>query len=715
MIHLINGTLLNGGKYRIKRFISSGGFGCTYEGEHTMLGARVAIKEFFVKDFCNRNDQTGAVEIATYSKEALVGKLKKKFVEEARVLCQFSHPNIVHVNDIFEENGTAYYVMDYIDGESLSEKVQRQGHLGVTEAVGYILKVADALEYVHNHSRLHLDVKPGNIMVDQNNRVVLIDFGVSKHYDDESGENTSTMLGVNTPGFAPIEQSTQSLNTFSPATDIYALGATLYKLLTGITPPNSVAIMNEDASLAPLPQTISPFVRNAVMQAMQVKRKDRPQSIAAFRKLLKSGEACKRDEGINFKDFELKGYNNFKNNNNARMDHKVKEEPAVNRPYNITPPKPPVKEPSKSNWPKIALFSFILLVAGVTVGYLTTRSSDDKDLYPIADDVDTSTELAENIVEDEYSPVDSVAIYESEVPVYKSGDEVYTASTTTETIDYEAWGYTGTYKGELLGGVPYGYGTFTSEAGDKYVGNWKDGLAEGNGTFAWANGDKYVGRFNNGKRNGRGTFTWGENSEWAGDKYVGNFIDDYRNGQGTYYYSNGNVYEGEWKNGESNGQGTFTWPDGDKYVGDFVDGYRTGQGTYTWPDGDKYVGQWKNSKMNGQGTYYYSNGNVYEGDWKDDKRTGQGTFTWPGGDKYIGDFVDGVRVGHGTYTWPDGDKYIGQWKDSKMNGQGTYYFSSGDKYVGEWKDDKKHGQGIFYNADGTIWRKGQWENDNFVE
>ncbi len=237
-IYLSDNTRLQGGRFKIVRFIGSGGFGCTYEGEHTMLQRRVAIKEFFVKDFCDREGSTSKVTVSTSGKKELVEKLKRKFVEEARATSKMEHPNIVKVYDVFEENGAAYYVMDYIDGKSLEKVVKERGPLPEQTALKYIRQVADALGYVHSLNRLHLDLKPGNIMTDGKGNAVLVDFGASKQYDEVGGENTSTLIGK-TPGYAPIEQMGNSVTTFSPATDIYALGATLYKLLTGVTPPGS--------------------------------------------------------------------------------------------------------------------------------------------------------------------------------------------------------------------------------------------------------------------------------------------------------------------------------------------------------------------------------------------------------------------------------------------------------------------------------------------
>lgn len=250
------------------------------------METRVAIKEFFVKDYCNRDEATSHVTLATQSKRELVGKLRQKFIDEARALFKMKHDNIVRVNTFFEENGTAYYVMEYVDGLSLNDILKKRGSLSETEVLGYIRQVAVALKYVHQQNRLHLDVKPGNILVDNTGKAVLIDFGASKHYDEGTGENTTTMQGLNTPGYAPYEQTVEGITEFTPASDIYALGATMYKLLTGVTPPNSGLLFLKKKTLAPLPETISTVTRNAISAAMQLHEEDRPQSVDELLDLL---------------------------------------------------------------------------------------------------------------------------------------------------------------------------------------------------------------------------------------------------------------------------------------------------------------------------------------------------------------------------------------------------------------------------------------------
>ncbi len=295
-MHLPVGTLLQGGRYEIIRYISSGGFGCTYEARDTKFKSRVksvAIKEFFVKDFCNRDADSNTVVVATNSKVELVNKLRVKFLEEADALFELEHPNIVRVTDTFEENGTAYYVMEYISGTTLAAIVDKEGSLSEERALGYIRQVADALKYVHSHKRSHFDVKPQNIMVDSNDRAVLIDFGVSKQYDEVNGVNTSTLVGY-TPGYAPMELTYNDIAEFSPTTDIYSLGATLFNLVTGTVPP-SAGRVNEDG--LPVLVDVSAQVFDAIKAAMQPRRKDRPQNIDEFLSLLSENGNVKGENG----------------------------------------------------------------------------------------------------------------------------------------------------------------------------------------------------------------------------------------------------------------------------------------------------------------------------------------------------------------------------------------------------------------------------------
>ena len=271
--------------------LGSGGFGITYLGTQTGLERNIVIKEFFMSGYCLRDEYSNLITVPTVSNVEFVERFKDKFLKEARHIAQLKHPNIVNIIDVFEENGTAYYVMDFIEGGSLVEKVQREGSLPENVAKRYILQIADALNYIHQRYMNHLDVKPGNIMLSRNDNAILIDFGLSKQYDSQTGHQTSTTPVGISHGYAPMEQYKEGgVSEFSPETDIYSLGATLYYLLTGARPPVSQEI-NEDG--LPLDQlkakNISWPTISAIINAMKPRRKERTHDINTFIAELNAG------------------------------------------------------------------------------------------------------------------------------------------------------------------------------------------------------------------------------------------------------------------------------------------------------------------------------------------------------------------------------------------------------------------------------------------
>ena len=289
--YLSSESSLQGGRYRIVRMLGSGGFGITYLGTQTGLERNIVIKEFFMTDYCLRDEYSNLITVPTVSNVEFVERFKDKFLKEARHIAQLKHPNIVSIIDVFEENGTAYYVMDFIEGGSLVEKVQREGSLPENVAKRYILQIADALNYIHQRYMNHLDVKPGNIMLSRNDNAILIDFGLAKQYDSQTGHQTSTTPVGISHGYAPMEQYKEGgVSEFSPETDIYSLGATLYYLLTGARPPVSQEI-NEDG--LPLDQlkakNISWPTISAIINAMKPRKKERTHDINTFIAELNAG------------------------------------------------------------------------------------------------------------------------------------------------------------------------------------------------------------------------------------------------------------------------------------------------------------------------------------------------------------------------------------------------------------------------------------------
>lgn len=275
-------STLQGGKYRIIEKLGQGGFGITYLAENTMLEGKVAIKEFFFKEYCERDDATCHVTIPTTGNREIVERFKQKFIKEAKTTFKLNHPNIVRILDVFEENGTAYYVMDYIEGESLGDMVKRRGAIPEAEALGYVKDAASALEYVHSKNINHLDIKPSNLMRrKEDGRIIVIDSGVVKQYATVISEGCTPACISH--GYSPAEQYRKNgVQAFSPQSDVYALAATLFKLLTGNTPPNAIKIRDEGLPVAKLQEKyISLPVISAIAMAMKG-RHERIQSMVEF-------------------------------------------------------------------------------------------------------------------------------------------------------------------------------------------------------------------------------------------------------------------------------------------------------------------------------------------------------------------------------------------------------------------------------------------------
>lgn len=282
------GSVLRSGKreYRVEAVLGKGGFGITYKVSAMEQVGRIpvrvefAMKEFFM-DGCLR-DASGKVSTAATKGEAADGL--KDFISEARRLNSLCGQcrNIVPVDEVFEANGTACYVMEFLDGGSLADYVKKQGALSVGAAKKILKPVADAVAFLHSNRITHLDIKPGNIMFRSNGEPVLIDFGLAKHYDRRGNATTTVRTLAYSAGFSPAEQYV-GLKQFSPQSDVYALAATFANMLTGKTPPEAIDL---EFSLNDWSVCLPEGVRSAVVHAMAYSRKDRTLSVCDFVKEL---------------------------------------------------------------------------------------------------------------------------------------------------------------------------------------------------------------------------------------------------------------------------------------------------------------------------------------------------------------------------------------------------------------------------------------------
>ncbi len=394
MTFLKKGTTLHQGKYTIVKTLGKGSFGITYlasvtaslSGElgYLNVDADVTIKEFFMGAMNTRNTNEKTIE---HTDSQIVRDYKRKFIREANNLSRLHHENIVNVLDVFEENNTAYYVMEYIDGGTIDDMIKMNGRVSPSQTAKITRQVCAALQYMHDNRMVHLDLKPKNIMINSKGVVKLIDFGLSKQYDENGEPEESTTIGLGTVGYAPIEQANSLREGSLPVTiDVYALGATMYKMLTGMVPPEASYVLNNGLPLQPLRQAGVPKpMENIVCKAMAPITRFRYQSVGEMLTLV----------------------NQFADNADDVDGTQNAEDTVLHEDKTL--PVPPT--PNHKKWKIIAVVSSV--AALVLIGLLIMGlNSDKKDLWidthsvikserDFDDSADSSKDTIEKIGDDE--------------------------------------------------------------------------------------------------------------------------------------------------------------------------------------------------------------------------------------------------------------------------------------------------------------------------
>lgn len=287
---LSKGTILHGISYdyEIVKALGQGSFGITYLASVKMRGelgsidstTHVAIKEFFMHEVNGREDTI----VTSGSKAGVYDKYKGKFIKEAINLSKLHHKNIIRVVEAFEANNTVYYAMEYVDGGSLDDLIRTSNGLSETETLKYSIQIGEALRFMHSMNMLHLDLKPSNVMIREGG-AVLIDFGLSKQYDEDGNPESSTTIGGGTAGYAPLEQTNyegEKRDGLPVSMDIYAFGATIFKMLTGHKPPVASDILNDGFPAGELTaKGVSQKLIDIIKKAMEPLRKNRFKSVEA--------------------------------------------------------------------------------------------------------------------------------------------------------------------------------------------------------------------------------------------------------------------------------------------------------------------------------------------------------------------------------------------------------------------------------------------------
>lgn len=487
-------------EYTIEEKPGAGGFGITYRVSAFIMVGNVkiktwfAVKEFFMSDSCERDENNSVCYSNPVKNKVEEGR--RDFLSEAKRLNKLSvnHPNIVHVNEVFEANNTVYYVMEYLNGGSLRTMVKQNGALSEQDALDMLLPVIKAVDFLHKAKLTHLDIKPDNIMLrlDEETRrmvPVLIDFGLAKHYDDK-GNATSTIRTVGlSDGYAPMEQYI-GITTFTPQADVYALGATLLYLLTG-KKPKVASEITEREILASLPSEVSDRTRQAIVHAMKEKKDQRTQSASLLYDSLTKDDVIIDDDPNNIKKKTVSGHT-------KTIKKEEKEKMAVEEVK--------VEQGWLNRHGTMLGWGLAIIIAIVYFTMGANSSEDDKNQTAQTAQI---TAAAQKTV--------------SEIPIYGADGTV-------------AYKYAGQVDGNNL---PHGKGTATYDDGRKYVGQFEHGMRQGEATFTFSDGNVFKGTFKNDKLS-KGRLT-SHQKDTKGMYFTGTFNND-QPYTGSWHLANGSVY-----------------------------------------------------------------------------------------------------------------------------------------------------------------------------
>lgn len=508
------GALLSNKKYQIERYLSSGGFGNTYVAIDTAFDERVAIKELYIKGVCGRMNDSASISISLTENQRTFEAQQEKFKKEAKRLRKLVNPHIIRVHDLFDENGTSYYVMDLVDGENLSERIKRTKKPMTEQELMLILpQILDALETVHSEGIWHLDLKPANIMLDRKGNALLIDFGASKQLRNKDGNSLSTSSALAyTPGYAPSEQMEQNVEKFGPWTDLYALGATMYNVLT-MSPPPSPSDIDEDAENAlPIPANVSKKTHDLILWLMKPNRKMRPQSVADVKQFLVEVPTQQHDKKPKVTKTE--------DQDDDTLYKSGKKQTATSSTENK---KPSSSQKEKGGLKKLMPFLIaVLVIAGIGGGVVMMNQSKCSSQKEIAAP-DSLSEMLDSI---------PVVVTNQEVTVGAGPENMRTYTYTGEVDKNNLPQGEGTAVFEKYGNIPAAY----------YEGNFVDGLCDGEGTLTFTSGDKFEGILNGGYYQ-EGTYTLSDGSYFKGTFKSGSPWN------GTWYTSKGKK-DGDVKEGK---------------------------------------------------------------------------------------------------------------------------------------------------------------------
>ena len=535
-------------QYRVEKVLGQGGFGLTYLAQDTRLDMSVALKEFFPRESAAREPNGGVRPKSSLENEQFAAGLKG-FLSEAQILARFRHPNIVQVHNFFEENSTAYMVMAFEKGESLSVLLKLQEHWSEVELLKIVLPLLDGLKILHGAGFIHRDIKPGNIYIRQNGTPVLLDFGATRH---AIGEHTKTLTALLTPGYAPMEQYYSSSKRQGAWTDIYAMGAVLYRAITGQVPDHATDRMSAlpRGELDPLPPLMSLGLSGyshhfleAIDHALQVLEKDRPQTVTLFRsELVNSKTGTSGDYDLTRVEVLRGNINTKKNVRESVAQRQSKDRffflPAFRRWFD-TKRRPAVSGVVSTikRHPKTHLFLLlnVFLASFLSMTAMENMFSGRFAVYFLIVNIFPAI-LYVALIANSIISVITNKIFKRKSPNNNSPQYYWRTVLLLELFSY-GWAFL-LVPGCINGNCTNGVGEYVNLQGKRYIGQWQEG-----------------------ERNGQGMTYYS-----SGEKHTGLYLGGNRTGPGVYYYPDGTVKQGNWKKGKLHGDVMVTTPDGRQTV-----------------------------------------------------------------------------------------------------------------------------------------------------
>lgn len=575
------------GDYRLDAVIGHGGFGITYRAFDTQLAKTVAIKEFLPVEFAVRQGGRVVPRASRFADDFAWGR--ERFLEEARALARFRHPNIVPVLRYFEANGTAYTVMEFEDGPSLAELLRDPGRLlPASDVLTLRDGLLTGLAAVHAQGFLHRDIKPSNIIVRRDGVPILIDFGAARQ-----AIGGRTLTSVMTPQYAPIEQQARD-GRQGPWSDIYSAAAVLHHAVAGVPPPQAAARVGTDqyrALTATAAGRFAPAFLEALDRALALAPEQRPQSIDDWSALF--GIAAPPLDELPTR----------------RMSAAPAAPPALGgvsrHEHALMPPLPVAAR--RAGW-----LLPLALVLAVGAGGWHFRDGIRSWLAPAA-----APQAAVAAPPAEVVPAPAPALAEQAQRAAKearakreqaeqaaagarsmAGEARIAAARAADAALANAQRLTyddgASYIGQVADGKRQGLGVAEFKSGERQAGEWAADQLQGLGTVRLADDQRYGGQWQAGKSTGLGV-----REKPGSERAEGNFVDGRLEGPGLSrtLKEPGTVLAGEWHGDSLDGPGVETMGDGGRYEGEFRGSRRNGYGLLTAPDGTAQAGRWADGKL----------------------------------------------------------------------------------------------------------------------